>query len=196
MLRDLCIDQVVLSNVLYEARTRPALPGANAARGEISAKRSERRRRGDGRGGTDVGASASSSAEPSHARANVLAGAAVEAWTQHIHEITAEERFANAVGMRKTSLIELGNEIVAGARRLKLGDVISQRMASIFGAVDEGADKQTSKATVVADFLLNGFVTELRLRGGQEISRAGTMLSSRLPETASRFATDYVDVWV
>lgn len=137
-------------------------------------------------------ASTAPSASPRrNGRATSMARAAVQAWSRSMHEACEDERFAQAVGIPSKSLSEVMTELSTAAHRNGLEQAIVVRLHDLVHI--ETIDQSAAKAVIVAERLINGFVTSM-----------GTVAADPPPVFDTRgigaepapFQRDFVDRWV
>ncbi|HWJ17897.1 MAG TPA: virulence factor SrfC family protein, partial [Geobacterales bacterium] len=102
-------------------------------------------------------------AAPSPSRVDRLARTSIQVWTQNLHDVSNDEVFSSRIGVSASSLRELANELVATSRRLEVEAEIRHTLDKI--AHLERPHEIWAKATIVAERVLNRFVTTLGSAG-------------------------------
>jgi hypothetical protein len=189
MLRGLCIHQDELSNALFDARLRAfdEEPSGGAGHEDELVEQLLAAR---------FGVSGSGTTKTNHGRTSLqrLADAAVAVWAKHMHEVAEREAFASSVGVDRSMLLQLVNELGLGAQRVRLSDAIAERADSII-LPTEPAEAQTTKGALVAERLLNQFVTELRVFTGVRAANETASIDS-IPAKPVPFADQYFTRWL
>ena len=164
-IRGLGIDRARLADEFYEARTRGTLFDANRETPAQSSSSDPPRRRNlldlvksNGKEAPAVSRPAVQAAvSPNrHSRTVSLARAALQLWSQTVHEICDDETFANAIGVPRKSLKEVANELIATARRQGLENSIKASIVAVSHI--ETSEQAAAKATIIAERSINRFV--------------------------------------
>ena len=87
------------------------------------------------------------------------ARALMQAWTEQIHSTGEDEAFSGQTGVSQKSLVEIANELAATSRRLQVEDQIRVALDKVVHV--EKVQQVSAKATIVAERVLNRFVTGL-----------------------------------
>ncbi|HUB64452.1 MAG TPA: virulence factor SrfC family protein, partial [Methylocella sp.] len=165
-LRGLSIDRARLVDEFYEARTRGTLFDAQGETPAQAPSTSPSPRRGNLLDLVKSNSKETATASAPVAKAPLssnrfnrtvgLARAALQLWSQSIHEICDDEMFANAIGVPKKSLKEVANELIATARRLGLENAIKSSIVAVSHI--ETSEQAAAKATIIAERSINRFV--------------------------------------
>ncbi len=84
----------------------------------------------------------------------------VEAWQDNMYEIASNQHFCQEVGVSADKLGELVTEVASAARRQKLIELLSEKIAEQ-GFAGDRRDLAHDKATVVSSHYLNKFISDL-----------------------------------
>ncbi len=87
---------------------------------------------------------------------------AVQVWVQQLRTASEDQEFSDSVAVPLRSLREITTEISATARRLRLEDRMRAHLAAVSHST-EPVEQASAKATIVAERLINRFVSELAL---------------------------------
>jgi hypothetical protein len=128
---------------------------------------------------------------PSPSRLERLARTSIQVWTQHLHELASDEVFSSRIGISSNSIQEIANELVATSRRLKVE-------AEIRDTLDKTAHLERpheiwAKATIVAERVLNRFVTAL---GGQGQERPVLFDAAGMEHLQMSFQEEFAVSWL
>ena len=124
-------------------------------------------------------------------RADRLARASMQVWTQQLHDLSNDEMFSSRLGVSGNSLREVANELVATSRRLSIEAQIRDTLEKITHL--ERPNEIWAKATIVAERVLNRFVTGL---GGTEHTRPVLFDAVGMEELLMSFQDEFAVAWL
>jgi hypothetical protein len=193
-LRGFCVDRGDLAEAFYTARLRGVLfePPAEAKPAEAAPKPAPGLSFADlvlGTAGKSAPPAGKLAAASNHS--DGFARVAMQLWSSTIHEACNDQAFAEAVGVSAKSLRDIGNELLATARRKNLERQISAAIANV--AHIETAEQKAAKATIVADRLINQFVASL---GVEPEARPLTFDATGIGETPINFRDQFAIGWL
>ncbi len=155
-------------------------------------------------------AAASKSQAPSAPRspwAVQATGAALTLWDRAMNDIITNEQFALRVGIDSMTQREIVAELIAGARRQGLAQLMESEIGKVLHL---DPDLGVAKATIVAKHLINRYVSELGTDRMTEADRPVWTDEAKTPvfgprpvmqsiegwsETQPRFAKDFLQSW-
>lgn len=157
-----------------------------------------------------VAAPARSAPTQPRSREALLADTAQKCWFERMFQAVDNERFRNKIGFREETLRELVNEVIAAAQRGQFVESLASELRGF--AHEERRDEIISKAAVLAERRINGFVADLGwsnraleerpkvpLENGGSRSvftpRALVYQLESLPEEPRPFRQELVDDW-
>ncbi len=198
-LRALCLDRGDLADAFYEARLSGALFRPNAA-GPAETESVPAARRPGGllamiKSNAARPPAGTAPAAPSAARrenrTDGFARAALQLWSQTVHDACDDEGFAVATGVPRRALKEVATELIAAARRKGLEQQIKSAIAGV--AHIETAEQAAAKATIVAERYINRFVTSL---GAESQAPPIAFDAAGIGEHPANFQQDFVLAWL
>lgn len=188
-LQGLCLDRGTLAEALYESRMRGAAdappPVSTVVGKDLEDWLTGPSDGPDGRPGPSPVRPALSS------RNQRLVRTALEAWTRRLHACSEDGGFAARIGVSRESLKEVANELAAASRRLGLEARIAEALSRV--AHTETAEKAAAKATIVAEKMVNSFVTSF---GTAEPRPRAAFDAAGMCDAPADFAQTFAMVWL
>jgi hypothetical protein len=125
-------------------------------------------------------------------RADQLVWAAMQLWTQTLHEASEDEGFSAAVGVPGETLKQIAIELIATSRRIGLEMSIRSALANTFhfGTAEQAA----AKATLVAERLIGRFVTELE--ASVDLRPPPVFDAKGIGDKAANFQQEFAIAWL
>lgn len=195
LLRAFCVDRARLSDALYECRTRSV--GNGAVTNEPVIEKTERKRAGGimervRLPSTGGAAAAAPPLSRGPSERDKLARAAVQFWTQTIHEAIEDDEFADYVGLSRESLKVIATEMIASARRRQLERSVARALDASISHIRE-IDRAVAKAAVVAERLINAFTADF---GDTPPARPCVFDASGVGSEPAPFQQDFAVNWL
>ncbi|ARN81130.1 virulence factor SrfC family protein [Methylocystis bryophila] len=201
-LRGMCVDRGDLVEAFYEARLSGALsesgaepsgetkPAAPRKQESLSAiiKRLGKPELQPAAAPVNPAAAAS---RPRAARYEGLAQAAMQLWSKSVHDACDDLAFAEATGVPPKALKEIATELLATARRKGLE--ASLRVAISDATHIETTEQAAAKATIIAERLINRFVSTL---GVDQAARDTRFDASGIGEHPTDFRQEFFLTWL
>ena len=136
-------------------------------------------------------AQAASAGKPSLSRVNRLVRTSMQVWTQHLHQLNEDQGFTARTGLSPKSLQEIGNELAATARRLKIENEMQEILDKV--AHVEKSQQVWAKAAIVAERVVNDFVTGL---GRKDAERPALFDAAGMEQELIDFQEEFAVVWL
>jgi hypothetical protein len=115
----------------------------------------------------------------------------MQLWSKVLHETCDDPAFSAAIGVPRASLKETATEMIASARRRGLEERVRDAIDAATHV--EATDKAASKATIVAERLINRFVITF---GVAEAPRAIAFDASGLGAKPADYQEQFILGWV
>lgn len=132
-----------------------------------------------------------STTAPVMSRVDKIARTAMEVWTQQLHKVSNDAAFSSRIGVSAGALRELVNELVATARRLGVEREVRDTLDKVSHL--ERPHEIWAKATIVAERVINRFVTGL---GSASSERVAAFDSAGIERLQTTFQKEFAVTWL
>lgn len=212
LIKGLTIDSGTVADRFYHALTWQDRGTASIATPPVSVQRPRPGAAMRPRPGQAVASNAAEAPQPApvHRREAVLAETAQKCWLEHMYKRADNAFFCQEMGISSQSLREIVSEMAAAAHRIRLGGMLTDALGAY--AHEERRDDLISKATVLTERLINGFVCDLGwghvaleqrprvpIEGGDArpifLPRAVAYRADGLPSQPVPYRQNYFDDW-